>query len=559
MARMPTPWKHPKTGTYWIRLRVPDRLQDKLGKRLFQRTLGTKSVAEAKVLFAEALAELNEIWARLSVDAGRMTRKQRHALAGEYCRWSIARRENDPGRVDVLLREIASDEFCIAPPGKRLPAPGYPVRELMPMFLAERGIPVHDLDMYDLATDCGKAEVLAKKTLLRYAQGDYRKAPELELFPTYVPTAAKATSGDLTLDRYWDAFVKEKKLAPGTQKRWRPLLRKLEKHVGRSDLGTVTSEEIVGWKDALIASGISYRTIAEGHFAAARSFFNWAIRNRKLLANPCAGVTIEKEKVVHLVPPRSRELRDEEAKLILSESLRPADVRASETFAAAKRWVPWLCAFTGARVNEMTQLRAQDILEERMGDKIVYVVRITPAAGSVKNGIARDVVLHPCLIAQGFVALAKLKKTGPLFYDGNRARTATAENPPYKKVGERLARWVREIGVDDVGIDPNHGWRHRYKTVARRSGMTDLVSDGICGHASKSVGDAYGEMPMERKWRETNLLPRIEVQAPTGDLPDSPARRKRNADRAATAERAKTRTVLKRKPVPTPAAEPLSA
>ena len=250
MARMPTPWKHPKTGTYWVRLRVPERLRDKLGKKLFQHTLGTKNVAEAKVLFADALAELNERWARLSVDAGRLTTKQRHALAGEYCRWSIARRENDPGRVDALEAEIAADEFRIKLPGRRLPSLLFNVRELLPMFLVERGIAVHDLDEYDLAMECAKAEVLAKKTLLRYAQGDYSKVPELELFPTFVPPVAKTTAGALTLDLYWDTFVSEKKLAPGTQKRWRPLLRKLEKHVGRADLATVTGDDASGTAQA---------------------------------------------------------------------------------------------------------------------------------------------------------------------------------------------------------------------------------------------------------------------------------------------------------------------
>ncbi|MEC5293197.1 hypothetical protein, partial [Aurantimonas sp. C2-3-R2] len=27
----------------------------------------------------------------------------------------------------------------------------------------------------------------------------------------------------------------------------------------------------------------------------------------------------------------------------------------------SRRWVPWICAYTGARVNEITQLRRQDI------------------------------------------------------------------------------------------------------------------------------------------------------------------------------------------------------
>jgi integrase len=30
---------------------------------------------------------------------------------------------------------------------------------------------------------------------------------------------------------------------------------------------------------------------------------------------------------------------------------------------AARRWVPWLCAYTGARPGEMTQLRGRDVIE----------------------------------------------------------------------------------------------------------------------------------------------------------------------------------------------------
>ncbi|MEY9463866.1 site-specific integrase [Bradyrhizobium ottawaense] len=36
----------------------------------------------------------------------------------------------------------------------------------------------------------------------------------------------------------------------------------------------------------------------------------------------------------------------------------------TEENAAARRWVPWLCAYTGARVNEITQLRACDVIEK---------------------------------------------------------------------------------------------------------------------------------------------------------------------------------------------------
>jgi len=66
--------------------------------------------------------------------------------------------------------------------------------------------------------------------------------------------------------------------------------------------------------------------------------------------------------------------------------------------AAATRWVPWLCAYTGARVGEIVQLRKQDL--RSVGG--VWVLRITPGAGTVKNKEAREVVLHPHLVEQGF-------------------------------------------------------------------------------------------------------------------------------------------------------------
>ena len=54
----------------------------------------------------------------------------------------------------------------------------------------------------------------------------------------------------------------------------------------------------------------------------------------------------------------------------------------------------------------MVQLRKQDV---RQVDGL-WVLRITPEAGSVKTNEAREVVLHPHLIAQGFTRV-RLKGT----------------------------------------------------------------------------------------------------------------------------------------------------
>lgn len=97
-----------------------------------------------------------------------------------------------------------------------------------------------------------------------------------------------------------------------------------------------------------------------------------------------------------------RGFTDEEAHAILTATLVLPNERTSATWAAAKRWIPWLAAYTGARVSELTQLRACDAGEIDG----VWVISITPAAGTVKQSWMRNVPIHEHLVAQGFLDFA---------------------------------------------------------------------------------------------------------------------------------------------------------
>ena len=332
---------------------------------------------------------------------------------------------------------------------------------------------------------------------------------------------------------------------PGNRCYW-----KFTEFLGRSNLATATPAEIGDWKDKLLKgelseNKLSKKTVRHTYLTALRTFLKYGIASGKFKVNACADIRVAKDRIVQSAPEDGdRDLSDEHAYLILSEALRPSDDRTSPLFAAAKRWVPWICAYTGARVNEVTQVRKMDFWPETITQGEAWVMRITPDAGPVKGGKARDVVLHPHLIEQGFVDFVKAhKEPGPLFYDPVRPNGGSVMNPPQRKVGDKLARWVREIGMDDPDVDPNHGWRHRFKSTARRDDveMNEEVREAMAGHATATVGRRYGKMPTGRKYKEVCKLPRYEVKPPTGDLPDTAAKRKRNADRVATAERAKAR------------------
>jgi integrase len=159
-------------------------------------------------------------------------------------------------------------------------------------------------------------------------------------------------------------------------------------------------------------------------------------------------------------------------------------------------------------VNEFSQLRGEDV-KQMEGH---WVVRITPEAGTVKAKEARIVPLHEHLIDQGFLDMVQANGPGPLFYDPSNQRVQGDGNRHFKKVGERLALWVRnEVGIKDPQLQPNHAWRHTFKTLSADLGIEERVADAIQGHAPKTTGRTYGRVSLQAKANAIAKLPRFEV------------------------------------------------
>jgi integrase len=541
--RMATPYRHPKTGTFWFRKAVPERLRAALGKKLHQETLNTKDPAEAKIRFLDVAARVEAHWAKLSSPDPRLSREQLLGLTREFYEWRVAKHKDDPGAASRWRAEIEKQrkrsEFRNGRPVRPAANLAIYLRDVR-AFLDERKILIPEEDLFPLVQKAIRAGVWANETLANYAEDDYSEHPKASKLPKWKQPAmlqSKGGKAPLTLADF-DSFAKESDLAAGTIKRWKPLLEKLSAHIGSADLAKTTADDVVAWKNGLLDAGVKQITIRDGYLAAARSFFGWAVANRRIEKNPLDGITVKVPKKAKLRP---KSLSDDEANLILTESLRAPDNRASPEFNDAKRWVPWIMAYTGARVNEITQLRGQDIYCRKVGDDEVWIMRITPEAGNVKNREARDVPLHPHLVEQGLVDFVKRKGSGRLFYDPRRRRRGTELYPQNQKVGEKLAEWAREVGLDDPAVDPNHGWRHRFKTVAKSVRMDAEIRDAIQGHAPRTEGERYGETPIDAKWKEILLLPRYDVEPPVGPRPATKKAKEASRKRMATAKRARER------------------
>ncbi|WP_315825592.1 MULTISPECIES: tyrosine-type recombinase/integrase [unclassified Bradyrhizobium] len=169
------------------------------------------------------------------------------------------------------------------------------------------------------------------------------------------------------------------------------------------DARRVGPDDLVSWKADLLAKGLKAKTIRDCKLAPVRAIFQWAVDNRKLDANPAARINID-------LKARSSEKRrgytDDEAKIIL---------RAARTETEAhKRWVPWVCSYTGARISEICQLRSEDI---KQIDGI-WCIAFAGEAGSLKNVNAERVVpVRSALQNEGFLKFAASVRKGPLFAD----------------------------------------------------------------------------------------------------------------------------------------------
>lgn len=160
----------------------------------------------------------------------------------------------------------------------------------------------------------------------------------------------------------------------------------------------------------------------------------------------------------------------------------------------------WLCAYRGARLGKIVQLRQQDVRRE--GER--WVINFTPEAGRVKSKESRVVPIHEHLIDQGFAAFVEAAPDGHLFMWSGTEREA------WRSAKNRLTAFVREH-VTDPNVQPNHGWRHTFKTVGSEAGIQDKVLDAICGHDPRTVGEGYGGVTLVAKVRALAMFPRFGV------------------------------------------------
>lgn len=355
-----------------------------------------------------------------------------------------------------------------------------------------------------LARSMCVSELEALARVAERDDGDYNGKPENPILINLEPPVEELPP--VSLKGLFNSYISELRAngkGEEAARRWGPVIHDLIYFQRSDDANKLTKKTLLDWKDDKLKT-LAPRTVKDVYLTAVKAVLNWAVANDRLDVNIAQHVKL---RVAAKVQSRPKGFTRDEATAILSMSLsyvapnsdNPQTREAPQT-SAAKKWAPLICAFTGSRITEVTQLRKSDIFEEDG----IHVMRITPDAGSVKNGKFRDVPLHRQIIEQGFLEFVKASPDGPLFYlDSKRRSTAN----PAQTVSGRVSVWLQKQDVIPEGVSPNHGWRHAFKTTGRDAEIDTRILEAIQGHAARGVGDSYGDVTIIAKNKAIDRLP----------------------------------------------------
>ncbi len=337
--------------------------------------------------------------------------------------------------------------------------------------------------------------------------GDFTGTPTHPLLVNAAPPPAEGEP-PVPIRDLFRKYVSARKLE-GRQKddgkRQEPVIESLIKFVKHEDARRLRQPDIRAWRDQLLKT-LAPKTVSDVYLSAVKAMLEWARKEQILAENVAGDVRQGKPKRV-LSREKGYTLDEATAIIKASRSYKPHEwingsTREHAVTTASKRWVPILCAFTGARVSEMTQLRKEDI---RQVDD-VHVLRITPDAGTVKAGGYRDVPIHRQIIEEGFIQFVDSCDDGPIF-SRSSSTDLDKQRSSARGLANILGEWLKSMNLVPVGLWPNHAFRHRFKTVGREIGVSDRVVDAICGHASRTAGDNYGDVTIMARARVIETMP----------------------------------------------------
>ncbi|WP_347556509.1 site-specific integrase [Robbsia sp. KACC 23696] len=304
----------------------------------------------------------------------------------------------------------------------------------------------------------------------------------------------QTASGSLLTDVI-DKWEREKRPAPKTASRTRAIVAEFVKVTSAARANDVKRQTILDYKDQLLADGQSPANI-NVKLGMIGVVFNYAKDNDLgLEANPASRIRVAEKR---RAKEKRREFDDAALKAIFTSPVYTNGSRPRGGGGDACYWLPLLALFTGARIEELAQLRPEDVYEEAYRDGAgqqhsAWVVRVTHSAEDgqeLKTAASeRRIPVHADLIRLGFLEHARAAAGKRRIFFSLIPDVYGVESGNFSKWFGRYLRTVCRVTDERMVF---HSFRHTFKHLSRLAGIPADVHNALTGHTTGDVADNYG-------------------------------------------------------------------
>jgi len=326
------------------------------------------------------------------------------------------------------------------------------------------------------------AYTFLKATVEAVAKKKARHQGEVVETPMVAPLGSHR---GLTLSQVLDRWKLEANPKPKTIAEWELVISRFNTLHGALSIAKISKAHIVAFKDIRLLAGSAPATVTK-QLGALSSLLQYSVGNDFITTNVASGVRVARNKV----EKKARlPYEIDDLNRIFSCPIYTIGERPQGGGGEAAYWLPLLALYTGARLEELGQLRRKDI---KVSDGIWHI-SITDEAeeASLKTHSSRRFIpIHSELIRLGFVDYTHIQAERifpALKVDSHKSLTGN-----FSKWWGRYARKV--IGIEDER-KVFHSFRHAFKDACRSSGIHQEIHDAFTGHSGGNVGSSYGTGP----------------------------------------------------------------
>lgn len=233
-------------------------------------------------------------------------------------------------------------------------------------------------------------------------------------------------------------------------------------------MATVSKSEVERWRDMLLDKHA--RKTVRDKISTIRTIVEWGQKQSD-------GKLFEKRFPLDTLDLPIVEKVDSSAKTYTLEQARKILTDARNQNETHKRWIPWIIAYSGARIEEVMQLEKDDFFDYE--GHWFYHIRVGNGR-TTKTGDDRKVPVHSALIDEGLIDFVTSLPDGKLF-------TAT-------RAAQNVRDWIREDVLAEYPTPrpaPNHGFRHLFEDL-RRARLDQEAANYITGRANPGSAAIYG-------------------------------------------------------------------